>query len=406
MFPAETLVVSPAVHARVRVLGHPELERMIEVPRDAPGHWVITAYLLSIGVDEGGGDPEPEPQFWVEPWNERVRVVEVAGFPHVLEITTWYARVPEAGEQRVCILDDEGGGPARRIGPEAASAWWTDSPPFRIDRVNQELARMFGVVVPRFADHGAERYGMPVERLLADLSPVRRLSLQAHLDDIGLEESVVVRDDLVAATEGIRALLDRFGPDGVGQDATTGWLPRGMLQRTVRELNWTVRDGSLLPDPEDALVALARRMRLIRRLRGDVVLTNRGHELAREPERCRRELRDVLAGAGRERSWMEPTTDVALVLLAIADGTIASMDDVSEALARGRGARGRHPEDGDVEGIVSTRSVPAPAVSESVRDLIGVLAALSPVGGYGAFSPAVRALARSALRGPSHRGGR
>jgi hypothetical protein len=404
MFPAETLVVSPAVHARVRVLGRPELERTIEVPRDAPGSWLIAAYLLSIGVEQHADDTEPRLQLWGEPWNERVQVIEVPELPGTLEVTTEYARIPEAGEQQVCVLDDDAGGPPRHDEHEAPAAWWADPPPFRLDAINRELARMFGVVLPHFAHPWGSRHGCdfgvtaPIERLLADLSPLRRLALQAHLDDVVIADAPASGgESAVAATEGIRSLLDRFGPDGVAQDPATGWLPWGLLERTARDLGWVSDGRPLLPKPEAALFALARKMRLIRRLRGDVVLTNRGHELLRDPERCRRELDAVLREAGCEWSWAGPANDVTLVLLAIADGTIDAIDDITAVLERSREVLGH----GAVEesGIYGALELAVPAtVSAELRDLIGVLAALSPRGGYGCFTPAIRTLALAILR--------
>src|SRR5690606_20287325 len=35
----------------VSVTGHPELSRLIELPRDAPREWLAHAYLLSIGME-------------------------------------------------------------------------------------------------------------------------------------------------------------------------------------------------------------------------------------------------------------------------------------------------------------------------------------------------------------------
>ncbi len=403
MFPAETLVVSPAVHSRVRVLGLPELDRTIEVPRDAPGEWLITAYLLSIGVEQNADDTGTRLQLWAEPWNERVQVIEVPEVPGLLEVTTEYARIPEAGEQQVCVLDDDDGGSPGLQERREPAEWWADPPPFRLDAINRELARMFGVVLPHFAHLRSPRYGgdvgyaTPIERLLAELSPVRRLALRVHLDGLVVAAAPAPGGETAAALEGIRSLLDRFGPDGVAQDPATGWLPWGILERTARELGWFADSRSLLPKPEDALFALARKMRLIRRLRGDVVLTNRGHELIREPERFRRELDSVLREASSEWSWSGPTTDVTLVLLAIVDGTIDAIDEIPAVLERGREVLSQG-------GTVRTGSDDARepgtsgSVSAELRDLIGILAALSPVRGYGSFTPAIRALALAILR--------
>lgn len=402
MFPAEHLAVSPAIHARVRMPGSPGSERTIELPRDAPSDWLIRAYLLSLGVERGAGveDRGDRPLRWIQPWTEQVELLEVPELPEPVEVTTSYARTPELGEQQVCVLDvpDDPVDPAGRLSP-----WWEVPPPFRSDDVNRELRIEFGLVLPRSRDLWDDGYygQSPIDALLSRLTAVRRLALKAHLARLRSDTAAV---DLTEVTGGIRALLDRIGSEGVLQDPVTGWVSWGTLQRAAQTAGWAPTSAAAtLPQPEDALFAFARRMRLFRRLRGEVVLTNRGHDLLREPERYRRELDSALREACNEQPWCSLTQDVVLTLLAIADGTVDTADEVPGALARSREALRLDAEPAFVSGMRagdapwfgeepnSERSVGGD-LPDDVKGLLGAVAALSPAGSYGSFSPSLRAL--------------
>jgi hypothetical protein len=239
----------------VSAAGHPEFSRLIELPREAPREWLAYAYLLSIGMDPEAqrlDDLEPPVSWAYDEWDpyygpratyasvshERMRL---PGLHDELQLAQQGEFQPKVGDQKVAVFPTE-----QTTSPDlSTSAWQVSPPPFRPDAVNQELARKYGVVLPHFNASALEpdRYGYGrttlIDSLLAELSPVRRIALRAHLDGIGLlDKAESPDDDIPAAAEPLLRLLAGIGPDGVAQDSDTGWLPPQFASDLASEFDW------------------------------------------------------------------------------------------------------------------------------------------------------------------------
>ncbi|HUG51089.1 MAG TPA: hypothetical protein VLZ78_08840, partial [Terrimesophilobacter sp.] len=245
----------------VSVTGHPELSRLIELPRDAPREWLAHAYLLSIGMDPEAqrlDELEPPVSWSYDEWDphygpratyapvsqERMRL---RGVSEEIELTQRSGFQPKVGDQKVAVFPAE-----QSTAPDrSTAAWQTSPPPFRPDAVNRELARTYGVVLPHFNASvlapGPYPYGRKplIDSLLAELSSVRHIALRAHLDDIGLfdEADDSAEADIGQAAEPLLRLFTGIGPDGAVQDPDTGWLPTEFASELASGLGWDL-DGT------------------------------------------------------------------------------------------------------------------------------------------------------------------
>lgn len=406
--------VTPAVRIDASVDGHPEYDRTVQMPRDAPDEWFTYAYLLSVGIESaeedltGRGWSVPYPGVGAER-----RRLQLPGFPHTLEVRTRFSHVPQVGDARVAIVDDEGSGGT--LPAVASSGWQTDAPPFRCDDVNHELERRYGLVMPRLDESGLGdfrrgiRPSSPISQMLDALTPVRRLALLAHLDQAGiLDEAPLDPDQIERATEGLRRLLFRVA-DGVEQDPATGWLPAVFVDTVLADLGWTTgaSDACRIVEP---LVSFARRARLMRRFKGEVVVTNAGRRLLSDPVQAFSQIARLIAwpeqGSWYQSAWGYSSFEVTAALLALADGAAATFDDIGAVVASSCAARAsvRDAESNESwnDELVYDRartfgSRAADGGAEEVDRLIASFQILSEDGALGRITPVMRAVAGAAL---------
>ncbi|MFE7196674.1 hypothetical protein [Microbacterium oxydans] len=412
---SEHVHVTWALHVEMSVAGCPELTRVIGVPRDAPSYWLIEAYRLSLGLEpeapETDADADSPLHIDLSPWRAPTQQVPVPGVADVVDVVMSGPCATRMGDPRVTVVDAE----SVPVLPSPVGSWQTQRPAFRAEHVGFELAQRFGLVQPRLdpaacgVGGDALRPFSPLAALCQGLSPARRLALLAHLDDAGLNHAVPFEETLAgsefaeSATAGIRMLVARIGPDGVDQDPTDGWLPRAIVSDAVDALDWPDAAVSGLPDPADALASLARRTKAVRRLRGRVVVTNLGRGLADGEVRAFLRIIDGVRALGRERlfpsGWPRAVT---LALLAVADGSASTFDELPAVVARGEAA----VEEGRGDGRFSEWS---PRVhreggfgragdGSAVQRVVESLCALASPSAFGSITPAMRAVARAALQ--------
>lgn len=410
------IVVTPAVRVWLSVPGHPELTRTVQVPREAPSHWVFEAYLLSLGRSPGietGDDVYGYPLLALRGGGETVQSIDgLPGVPGAVEAVVSAPLPVDLGEPRVSVVDD----PAHVPEPRAEDFdWYTDPPPLRIDELNLELARRFGLAAPSLessvlADLDDRlRSAAPIVIFASRLGPLRRLALRAHLADHGvLDPSPLSARQREVVTGSLRTLLTRIGTEGAPQDTDHGWLPPSFVDDVVESLGWGKKEGSRGVDgarPEDAgaaVVGLAREARLIRRFRGRVVVTKAGSRLLDRPPADVTDVFEALRNGWRGSTWRIQPRVVTLGLLAVADGTLRTLADLpshvlpmvaaidAEARADG-GALAWNDEGWAVE------PEGRPADIRHVRSLVASLSALSSPGAFGMITPEIRAVARLAL---------
>lgn len=369
------LHVPSAVHIEVSVADHPEYRRVIELPEDSPEEWLAHAYLLSVGVEPSDDDIEGfayrhrnrdayDCHRWTEydTWPEvqfvaggsafvqgRTHVddeqpVRLPSFPHDLDIMVNRAPHPTVGDAKVSIV---GSGESRPTHPDLD--WHTSRPPLMVEQVNHELARRYGVVLPSFSSRSLRAVDdrIRARSLLADLlgalTPLRRIALRAHLEGGGLLDASTRDIDMIrAATQALRSLIDAIGPDGVDQDADGGWLPAALVERVIAGLEWN-------DDPANAattLVSMARRARLVRRLRGRIVVTAAGRQLMVDPVKAFPQILDAVTSAGGHSYASDASRfEAAAATLALADGSAGAFDELAAFVEKAHSARDTRAHD-------------------------------------------------------------
>lgn len=404
----EHVLVPPSIRIEVSIADHPDLTRVIEVPRRAPAHWVLEALRLSFGA-EGDDDEDDEydedaPSFLnLDFWDPQSQKVEVAGTPPgmTLRVTGLYS--PEVGDARVSLVD------TAIPEPPASGSWQTAPPPFRREHVNFELARRFGLVVPQFDESGIAaiergiRHSSPIAQLARSLTSVRRLALRAHLDDTGvLDATPLTAEERASSTHALGALLARIGEDGIAQDEEDSWMPKTVLDEVAASLEWTDAVVAAGSDPGTVLMTVARAARLVRRLRGRVVVTNAGRSLGLGQKRAVEEVISAVREAGRSQwSWGGQPRDATLAFLAIADRSARTLADLPELVASGRAALDEAYDRVATQFESSGGSLRGGRVSAStpsaLQSVMEHLSALSEPGAFGVITPAMRSMARLAL---------
>lgn len=428
----EHLVVPSSVRIEMSVPGRPEWDRTIELPKHSPETWLWDAYLLSIGVEACDDDIEAlryrHPDVHCgENWVVRgewqipfaVRAVRYAGddffgddpaalaeaavrvpsFPYDVDITVDRAPDPQAGDASVSIV---GAGVDSSLRP--SRDWQTSAQPLDLDQANRELVRRFGIVVPFVRSESLRAIpddtfaGSLIADLLAPLTPVRRLALRAHLDATDpLDANRLGIDTVRQATHALRALIDAVGPDGADQDATSGWLPTSVVDRGVAGVEWDADDAA------DLLSSFARRAGLIRRLKGRVVVTALGKQLMADPVKAFPSLVSAITNGAKRCSYALDTSRFsrAAALLALADGSAASYDELAGYLEKAHAARKTRSYDEYGDWYDSGRSRAGFDRGEAdrvLRELTDGLLALSAPGAFGLVTPHIRAVARLALQ--------
>lgn len=419
---SEHVHVTRALHVEMSVADRPEFTRVIGVPRDAPSYWVIEAYRLSLGLEpessefewaESDDGADSSPLIDLTPWRSEAQQVAIPGVADVVDVVISGPFTAMMGDPRVTVVDIGRAVPSeRRAEREGSVGWQVRRPPFRAEHVEFELAQRFGLVQPHFDSSVGVQLGQglqpssPIATLSETLTPVRRLALLAHLEETGLVAAPPPEAAAIeSATASLRMLVARIGSDGVEQDQADGWLPRAVVSEVVEALDWPDAAVEGLPDPVDALMVLARRTKAVRRLRGRVVVTHRGQSLAVGEARAFQRIVEVVREAGRTGPYLSGQSRKAtLALLAVADGSAATVDEVADAVAAGETvlAPGRddvrrfsewtlrsHWEGERGRGVSDTHAV---------QRVVEVLCALSSPGAFGVVTSAMRAVASAALR--------
>lgn len=413
------LHITPSIHVRLTVAGHSEFDRVIELPYRASAEWLVNAYLLSLGIHHDNIHSDFDGHLEMRPsgWRSECQTMRLPEIPHEIRVLVTDGRMPEVGDPCVAIVEAEPDAPASIV-----RRWQHDAPPFRARHINNELAQRFGVVVPHFDESGLERsHGIRsssrLNSLLRSLAPARRLALLAHLDDTGiLEERPLELSTVESALESLTSLLEHIGATGLVQDSETGWLADRDVAAIVRALGWASEGAEVsasadtegVSAPGEALLSLARQSKLIRRLKGRIVVTNRGRNLVEPGSKTLSELARAVTERGNHYggwSFGADSYDRTLALLAIADGSAETFSELPAQVKLGRAAieeYRRSPYSYDEYGLYTSsfdRSATDAdtGVPVQVRQTIDRVAALSEPGRFGVISPAMRAVARAAL---------
>jgi hypothetical protein len=419
---SEHVHVTRALHVEMSVADRPEFTRVIGVPRDAPSYWVIEAYRLSLGLEpewsefewaESDDGADSSPLIDLTPWRSEAQQVAIPGVADVVDVVISGPFTAKMGDPRVTVVDIGRAVPSERQAErEGSVGWQVRRPPFRAEHVEFELAQRFGLVQPHFDSSVGVQLGQgvqpssPIATLSETLTPVRRLALLAHLEETGLVAAPPPEAAAIeSATASLRMLVARIGSDGLEQDQADGWLPRAVVSEVVEALDWPDAAADGLPDPVDALMVLARRTKAVRRLRGRVVVTHRGRSLAVGEARAFQRIVEVVREAGRTGPYLSGQSRKAtLALLAVADGSAATVDEVADAVAAGETvlASGRDDARRFSEWTLRShwegewgRGVSDP---HAVQHVVEVLCALSSPGAFGVVTSAMRAVASAALR--------
>jgi hypothetical protein len=398
-----------AVRVDVTVAHHPEYDRALELPSDAPRSWLVEAYLMSVGFEPPAEmESDAEDEVWAYPearWDahgpvarqaEDVRRLHLPSFPYEAVMRKGYPYDATLGDQSVAVLDDERGTALRQ---PASAEWQTAAPPFRIDRVNEELARKYGIVLPHFSRSSVDgverdiRHSALIRSLFSELTPVRRLALHAHLERCGMLGRVpLAQADALSATEAVRTLLHRVG-DRAAQDTESGWLPAAFTTDLAGDLGWEADDVA-------ALVSFVREARMLRRLRGEVIVTGLGRKLLSEPVPGVSTVVDFVAmGDRRSYSYTSralPHFETAAALLAIADGSALALADLPGLVAPVSNMKDRDRE-ARWGGFMFGGASDAGTIDAQMETLAARFRMLSAPGACGEISPAMRAVARVAL---------
>lgn len=400
--------ITPAVHVRLSVDGHPEFERVIELPAGSSTDRLVSAYLLSLGMhDEDAYDAfDVRLDLNASSWRPECQTLRVAQIPHDIHVLVMDGRMPDAGDPCVAIVGAD---------PDAAAScarrWQTDAAPFRVRHVNSELAEQFGVVVPYFDDSdlgngrrtgGSARFNALVQAL----TPARRLALLAHLDDSGIfEDRPLDLNAVESAVASLTVLFGYVGTDGLAQDPESGWVADSDIVRIMRALGWDSADEVGITSPAEALLSFARDAKLLRRFKGRIIVTTRGRELLEPgPGTLRALASAVAADADRHAGWYGRAERFActLAVLAIADGSAQELADIPAVVALGDGALNENRrvyQRDSWDDILDHATTDAGAeVPADVRRTIERITALSEPGQFGVISPGIRAVARAALR--------
>lgn len=411
------------VRIRVTAPTHPPTSRTFDICRGAPLSRLGAAFLLATGRARPNG---PGEQF---DWNGDVESLIRPPAWHFYDDDEFSTEPPTtlnipgiAADCEVEVLTDASaaviGEPHVRIvdgspdAPRAASAWESSPATFHLEHVQHELTREFGLILPDSESVWSRDLNRSFGRasslrsLAEALPPVQRLALRGHLEDAQILTAPTI--DVAKAqslTQGLAWLIERIGPGGVEQDEH-GWLPTDLAREAEQALEWMPMPGAP-PSPGHALLSAARSLRFIRRLKGRVLPLTHTRALPADPVRAVRELGNGLQLRSRSHSWSGRRDRAeTLALLAIADGTATTSAGLNERVMRGLAAVADNRKYGSYDEYASHEPIADAehevSARQTVSALMEVLAPLGGRGGYGHFTPAVRAFAHSQLL-PPHR---
>lgn len=405
--------VTWTLRVEMSVAGRSDLRRVIGVPRDSPSYWAVEAYRLSLGIEpEGPWDEDVDesvPLIDLDPWRREPQRVSIAGIADAIEVIVTGPFEARMGEPRVTIIE---AGSAMANDENASLGWQVRRPTYRGEHVALELAQRYGLVQPLFDSSLAEGLdtGLQASAQLASLceslTPVRRLAFLAHIEASGVLDTATPDPAVMAsATASLREFIAQLGTDGVPQDGMQGWVPRAFATTVAGTLGWPAAAPPDLPDPADALVMLARRTKAIRRFRGRIVATNVGRALAAGELAAFPRIVEVVKDNGKTGLFSSGhSRSITLALLAVADGSAATFDQIPELVALGETAveGSRHEPCRTLEwsprSMGDARRKLKPEDRSTARRVVEDLCAVSLPERFGVITPAMRVIASAALR--------
>lgn len=366
----------------VRRIGDAEPERVFRMLADAPIRILARAMQLTTG-DESSWVHEAESDWSLAELGRRGWDWEddEPGCDEPLgpgyRVTITGSEPAEVGDSTVLLL---------RCGAEHLPrfSWWDLATPIDPTLLQRDLDIEFGFV-PRLVDPwraDGPAPGSPLADLCAHLPPIDRVALESHLEQQGLLHPAPL--DAREATEltwAFAALGDTIG-GGIPQGADGG-LTAGFTEELAGTLGWEHMHTG-------ALIDAAWRHRLMRRLHGRILTTNRGRLTS---TRSKADIAMDAVGLSARDPWSgSRETGSALALLAIADGIGERLADVpslfAEALSPLDAPRGTHPH----AEFVGDRSRETLA-RDDLPDVLAGLALLSARGAHGVITPPMRRLA-------------
>ncbi|WP_130178730.1 plasmid pRiA4b ORF-3 family protein [Cryobacterium sp. SO1] len=244
---------------------------------------------------------------------------------------------------------------------------------------------------------GAAGTPSPLAGLFANVGPDAQRHLAGYLASArAAESSPIDVAEAEAATAVIRTFLGQVG-DGI-RLTSAGYLPPARVQALMRELDtekiW--RGGANRESQTYPLFILREavtRLGLVRKLRGDLVLTKRGAQLRTAPVQLWQHVAERLP---LERDAWGRDCGLLLLMLVAADEagswehTRESLDLLSSMVGWSFGGRGRYGNDAALSEAAETRSVLGWAATGSLLPARGTAA-------RGLDSAAARRLAQAAL---------
>ncbi|WP_343999877.1 hypothetical protein [Microbacterium paludicola] len=294
---------------------------------------------------------------------------------HVAEPAEGRYRIVVSGSEPAHVGDSavrllRCGQPSRR--PDVA--WWDEPTPVDPALLQHDFDIEFGFV-PRLADpwhSGAAPLDSSLAGLFALLLPPDRVAMESHLQERGLLHPEPLRPaELSALTAAFATALDAVG-EGLAQ-GPDGRLPARFTEELAHTLAWDRAPAAGLTDA-------AWRLRLLRRLQGQVLRTRRGRFA---DKRSRLDISTaVLEFSQRDRWYASPIPPAAtLALVAVADGVGTHLSEVTSLLSAPIAALDRD--------------------CDAATEVLDRLALLSAPGAYGVITPEMRRLANHVvLRSP------
>jgi len=403
--------VTAFIQLELTTRGRPERGRVITLPRRAPKVWATDAYLLSMGRE-----PCERPDYYDESDSvdeessyglDRDRGYSSEDFvmeDHRPDVHVSAAPPPEIGAPLVSVTRLTA---SRVMLSPSTEDWLTADAPFREDDVNRELLQRHGVVRPFFDDRDVRptyqgiRSSSPAATLISALTPARRLALLGHLDGLQSRVEEPGAPAVQAAVLPIAQLARHLGTRGAAQDPQSGWLAESDAVKLAEVVGWA--DG-----PREALsrgrvlIGFARESKMIRRLKGRVVANASMRRFVVPSARTLDVLAGLVGASTRDRyGYPLPRreAEIALALLAVADGSVAHLGEVADQVQAGTQAFDSSTffRDYRFDTIVAKRVPDLGDPAEEIRRVIDALSCMSMPGRFGVVTPAMREVARRAL---------
>lgn len=388
------------MRVELTVDGRPDADRVIQLPIRAPLEWIVEAYCLSLGLDPSeqsdadGYEHCHHAEPYAYPWPSVPSAEELPPLPYDPHVVVRPVEVPPLGTPWITVSR-----PAGSPSPAPSGSWLTEAAPFREDAVNRELLRAHGVVQPYFDDgdlwsaNPGIPDGSPLAALARALAPARRLALLAHVDDLDLIRNASPDySEAESALAPLARLVEMIGDAGLPQDPESGWVSDADTHRVADSLGWGGTQQETRARGR-ALVSFARTVRFVRRFKGRVVSTTMGRRMVVPTTHTLDFLARMVLDPEDQRPSYHPRDVVgeASALLAIADGSVQHLADLSQAASEAREALTESAGEFDVP----VRGYEPVALIDGLSTRLSLLSEEE----FGRVTPSMREVARLALIG-------